>query len=194
MVTKGQDGVKVAHLLVDHEAKDAHLSGTAVVQLDAALLALPLVALLVPAKVEEGLLLAVEVDLGSVAEITRELGLVPVNLGGIAVDHLHGRPGEEHLDPNVEGEGTPCVEAGGDVLGTGEANAGGGGEVSNDGKHGNAAVLQINFDGSIDSQGEYILKLKVRIEEQDFVKYKMTFLHAGKQHAYATQCRNPSKY
>ena len=145
MVTKGQNGIEVAHLLVDHEAKDAHLSGAAIVELDAALGSLPFLAFLVPAKVEEGLLLAVEVDLGSVAEITGELGLVSVNLGGVAVDHLHGRPGEEHLDPNLKREGAPCVETGGDVLGSGEADAGGGGEVSNDGEHGNATVLQISM-------------------------------------------------
>ena len=145
MVTKGQDGIEVAHLLVDHETKDAHLGGTAIVELDAALGSLPLLALLVPAKVEEGLLLAVEVDLGSVAEIAGELGLVSVNLGGVAVDHLHGRPGEEHLDPNLEREGAPGVESGGNVLGSGEADASGSGEVSDDGKHCNAAVLQITI-------------------------------------------------
>ena len=141
MVTKGQDGVEVAHLFVDHEAEDAHLGSAAVVELDAALGTLPLLTFFIPAKVEEGLLLAVEVDLGSVPEIAGELGLVSVNLGGVAVDHLHGRPGEEHLDPNLEREGAPGIEAGGDVLGSGEANAGGGGKVSNDGEHGNAAVL-----------------------------------------------------
>ena len=124
MVTKGQDGIEVAHLLVDHETKDAHLGGTAIVELDAALGSLPLLALLVPAKVEEGLLLAVEVDLGSVAEIAGELGLVSVNLGGVAVDHLHGRPGEEHLDPNLERERRPGVESGGNVLGSRESNTG----------------------------------------------------------------------
>lgn len=128
---------------MDHETEDAHLGSAAVVELDAALGTLPLLAFFIPAKVKEGLLLAVEVDLGSVAEIAGEFGLVPVNLGGVAVDHLHGRPGEEHLDPNLKGEGTPGVESGGDVLGSGEADAGGGGEVSNDGEHGNAAVLQI---------------------------------------------------
>ena len=143
MVTKGQDSVEVAHLLMDHEAQNSHLSGAAIVELDAALGSLPFLAFLVPAKVEEGLLLAVEVDLGSVAEITGELGLVSVNLGGVAVDHFHGRPGEEHLDPNLKREGAPGVETGGDVLGSGEADAGGRGEVSNDGKHSNAAVLQI---------------------------------------------------
>ena len=43
---------EVAHELVDHDAGDAHLGSTAVVQLDGALVLLPFVGLLVPAEVE----------------------------------------------------------------------------------------------------------------------------------------------
>ena len=143
LVREGKDGVEIAHLFVDHEAQDTHLSGTSIVELDAALGALPLLGLLVPAKVEEGLLLAIEVDLGAIAEVSRELRLVTVNIGRVAVDHLHGRPGEGHLDPNVEREGTPGGETGGDVLCAGEADAGVRGQVSNNGEHGNATVLTI---------------------------------------------------
>ena len=158
---EGKDGVEVTHLFVDHEAQDSHLGGTSIVELDAALGALPLLGLLVPAKVEEGLLLAIEVDLGSIAEVSRELRLVTVNLGGVAVDHLHGRPGEAHLDPNVEREGAPGGETGGDVLCTGEADAGVRGQVSNNGEHGNATVLTILKRGGVvhmKMQSEKILR------------------------------------
>ncbi len=147
LVREGKDGVEVTHLFVDHQAQDTHLGGTSIVELDAALGALPLLGLLIPAKVEEGLLLAIEVDLGTIAEVSRELRLVTVNLGGVTVDHLHGRPGEEHLDPNVEREGAPGGETCGDVLCTGEADAGVRGQVSNNGEHSNATVLTIFEEG-----------------------------------------------
>ena len=38
---------------MDHEAEESHLRGTALVELDGALLLLPLVGLLVPAEVDE---------------------------------------------------------------------------------------------------------------------------------------------
>ena len=44
---------EVAHELVDHDSGDAHLGSTAVVQLDGALVLLPLVGLLVPAEIDE---------------------------------------------------------------------------------------------------------------------------------------------
>ena len=49
--TNNGESIDVAHHLVGHEAKDAHLCGTAIVQLNAALLLLGSLIQLVPAKV-----------------------------------------------------------------------------------------------------------------------------------------------
>ena len=81
------DHVDLVELLVDHEAKDAHHGGTAVVELDGALGELGLLIEGVPAEVE-----------GAIAEIAGELGL--------AGDILHD---EELKDAN---EGDDLEKAG----------------------------------------------------------------------------------
>ena len=134
LVHKGKDGLNISELLVNHETKDAHLSGTALVELNGALLSLPVIGLLVPAEVNE-----------AIAEVALELRLPSVldSLGVLlgAVGGLHESDGGDELGPDHTGDGGKGIEATGDVLGTGEANTGGGGQVTNDGKHGNTAVL-----------------------------------------------------
>ena len=121
---------------MNHEAKESHLGGTALVELDGALVLLPLVGLLVPAKVDE-----------AISEVALELGLpscldaVGVLLG--AVGGLHEGDGGDELGPDHAGDGGEGGKAGGNVLGTGETNASVGGQISNNTEHGNTAVLYL---------------------------------------------------
>ena len=104
---RGEDLIQIAHGVVDDEAEDAHLRGPALVELDGALLGLPLVGLLVPAKVE------------AVAPVAAELG------GAGAVGVADFQDGAGAKDPKVVGEGhvPKGLEAGGAALGAGEAVA-----------------------------------------------------------------------
>ena len=97
---------------MNHEAKDAHLRGSAIIQLNGALLLLPLVALAVPAKVE-----------GAVAEVSLKLWLeVVVRAGRGTVGGLHEEEGEAHLSNNLTRKGIQSGKTGGDVLSAGESD------------------------------------------------------------------------
>ena len=99
---------------MNHESQNAHLCGSALIELDGTLLGLPLVALFVPAKVE------------SVAPIAGKLGIT----GAVRVANFEDGAGSK--DPQVIGEAHAPQgrEAGGASLGAGEAVAGVCGEVS----------------------------------------------------------------
>mmetsp|Transcript_14174 Transcript_14174/g.21379 ORF Transcript_14174/g.21379 Transcript_14174/m.21379 type:complete len:203 (-) Transcript_14174:29-637(-) len=130
---------------MDHKSKDAHLSSTSIVQFNGTLFRLHLIAHLVPPKVQ-----------GTVTEITRELGgalplevLLNTPRPLIAVGSLENGKAQSHLRQHLNagiglGEGAPRGEAGGNVLGAGEANAGVGHEVTHHGEHGHASVLDLD--------------------------------------------------
>ena len=105
-----EDFVQVAHRVVNHQSQNAHLRRAALVELDGALLGLPILALLFPAKVE------------SVAPITGKLGIAG------PVRHADLEDGAGTKDPKVVVEAH--VPQGREALGTGEAVAGICGEVS----------------------------------------------------------------
>ena len=84
---RGEDLIQIAHGVVHDEAEDAHLRGPALVELDGALLVLPLVGLLVPAKVE------------AVAPVAAELG----GAGAVGVADFEDGAGTK--DPKVVVEG-----------------------------------------------------------------------------------------
>ena len=75
--------VQVAHGVVNHQPQNAHLRRPALVELDGALLGLPLLALLVPAKVK------------SVAPITGKLGIAGT------IRHANLEDGAGTKDPKV---------------------------------------------------------------------------------------------
>ena len=91
-------GEGASELFVDHEAKDAHLGGTAVVELDAALLELGLLGEGIPAEVE-----------GAIAEVTGELG----GSGDVLHDgELEEANEEDDLDGGASGmESGPLMAA-----------------------------------------------------------------------------------
>mmetsp|Transcript_28414 Transcript_28414/g.53136 ORF Transcript_28414/g.53136 Transcript_28414/m.53136 type:complete len:222 (-) Transcript_28414:34-699(-) len=137
-----KDGIDIAELLVNHKSKNTHLGSTSLVQLNGALPHLSIIRKLVPSKVK-----------GAVAEVSLELSwavLKRVHVQApwsgvlVLVGGLHHGPGGNHLSPNHTGESIQCGESGWDVLGARETNSGVGGEVSNNGKHGNTAVLELN--------------------------------------------------
>jgi hypothetical protein len=127
-------------LLVDHEGKDSHHGGTALVELDGALLQLGLSIKCVPSVVN-----------GTVAEVTREFSLA----SQIAHDTgLEDTNEEKELDKSSGRDLLEGGEAVGDigealsreVDGSREADSGLLDEVSDNGEHGNTSVLQ--FDES----------------------------------------------
>ena len=136
-------------LLVDHEAEDAELGGTAVVELDGALGDLLLLGEGVPA----------EVDV-AVAEVADEL------VAGSG-DVLHDGDLEEadegdHLADALEGDGVGAAE-GGKAIGegvegvtgvvdvSGKVDAGAGDDVTEEGKHGDAAVLDLDVTEAVEA-------------------------------------------
>ena len=87
-----------SELFVDHEAKDAHLGGTAVVELDGTLGKLGLLGEGIPAEVE-----------GAVAEVTGELG----GSGDVLHDgELEEADEEDDLDGGASGDGVGAVDGG----------------------------------------------------------------------------------
>jgi len=137
-----------SELLVDHEGEDAHHGGTALVELDGALLELGLLVEGFPAEVD-----------GSVAEVADELaGLGAV--GGVLHDEgLEEADEGEELEEAGSRDVLEGLESGGDVgeadalaVGdvAGEADAGGGGEVTGDGEHGDAAVLDLDVTEAVE--------------------------------------------
>mmetsp|Transcript_5098 Transcript_5098/g.12817 ORF Transcript_5098/g.12817 Transcript_5098/m.12817 type:complete len:204 (+) Transcript_5098:382-993(+) len=134
-----------AHFFVNHEAEDAHLRGPAVIKLDRPLPQLRGIVELVPAEVQL-----------AVPEVAHEFRLV-VQPVGVPVHDLGHREEEEHLDQDLlPGVGRtqrrPRSEARGDVRGKiREAISGCGREVSDDGEHGDAAVLELDEAETIES-------------------------------------------
>jgi hypothetical protein len=128
--------------LVDHESEDSELGGTSVVQLNGTLLELLLFGEVVPS----------EVDV-SVTEVTDELvsGSGDVTHEGALEDSNGGN----HLDKSSGGDGVGSEE-GGDTVGvrvervsgvvdvSGKVESGTGGDLSKEGKHTDASVLDLD--------------------------------------------------
>mmetsp|Transcript_4147 Transcript_4147/g.7961 ORF Transcript_4147/g.7961 Transcript_4147/m.7961 type:complete len:206 (+) Transcript_4147:329-946(+) len=136
-------------LFVNHKPKNTHLCRTSVIKLNRPLLQLGRIIKLVPSKVKL-----------SITEITDELRLV-IQPIGIAIHDLRNHEEGGHLHQDVHAvfgveERLPRGEAIGDVLGSGEADSGGGGEVSGDGEHGNAGVFDFGFAEPVEVDSDII--------------------------------------
>ena len=113
LVLEGENRIEVAKLLVDHESQDTHLSGTAIIEFDCALLLLPFVGLFVPAKVE-----------GTVAEIAHEFGLeIVVSSGSRRVGSLHEEKSEAHLSNDRSWESIKGSKASRNIISAREADS-----------------------------------------------------------------------
>mmetsp|Transcript_16488 Transcript_16488/g.35926 ORF Transcript_16488/g.35926 Transcript_16488/m.35926 type:complete len:266 (-) Transcript_16488:25-822(-) len=138
---KRKDDINVSELLVNHESEDSHLGGTSVVQFNGSLATLPVIGLLVPSEVK-----------GSVTEVTLELGFAlgitvtnsPRGLELILVGGFHHSPGGDQLCPNHTGEVVKGGESTRDVFGSRESDSSSGGQVTNNSKHGNTSVLELD--------------------------------------------------
>ena len=136
-------------LVMNSETEDAHHGGTALVELDGALLELLLLGEGVPAEVNAE---------GHVAEIAGEL----TGSGNVAHDkELEPSDEEDDLEEALAGDGIGAVkgvEAVGDVGelaaaevdGTVEVDTGTGDDVAKEGKHGDAAVLDLNVTEAVE--------------------------------------------
>ena len=159
------DHVDLVELLVDHEAKDAHHGGTAVVELDGALGELGLLIEGVPAEVE-----------GSVAEVTGEVtGLGTV--GGVLHDEELEEANEgDDLEETGLGDGVGAEE-GGDAVGEGVEGVSGrvdaarkvdavaGDDLAEEGKLTDAAVLDLDVTEAVEALLVGILKKAEGVEE-----------------------------
>ena len=156
------DHVDLVELLVDHEAKDAHHGGTAVVELDGTLGKLGLLIEGIPAEVE-----------GAVAEIAGELGLA----GDILHDtKLKEANEEEDLDKTSLGDGVGA-EDGGNTVGEGiegvsglvdaarKVDAVAGDDLAEEGKLTDTAVLDLNVTEAVETLLVGILKEAKGVEE-----------------------------
>ena len=122
--------------------KNTHLSSTSIVQLDGTLVHLPFIALFVPSKVK-----------GTITEVSLELSRalsegvhVQAPRSGILVlvGGLHHTPSGNQLSPEHAWEVVQGGETGRYLLGAREANSGIGDEVSDNGEHGDTAVLELD--------------------------------------------------
>ena len=150
---------------MDHEAEDAHHGGTAVVELDGALGALGLLIEGVPAEVE-----------GTVAEVTGEFtGLGTV--GGVLHDEeLESADEGDDLEKALLGDGAGALD-GGEAVGEGvegitgvvdgaiEVDAGTGGDLAEEGKHTDAAVLDLDVTEAVEALLVGILEEAEGVEE-----------------------------
>jgi len=133
-----------AQLLVDHKTEDTHLGGTAVVQFDGALLQLLLLGEGVPS----------EVDV-SVTEVAREFVAGSWN---VLKEVLEETDRADQLEGSAVGHRRESSESVGDIgelssiVGdkSGETNSRFLDEVTNDGKHRNTAVLELNISETIE--------------------------------------------
>ena len=143
------NGEGSTELVMDGKAKDAHHSGTALVELDGTLLELLLLGEGVPAEVNAE---------GHVAEIAGELA----GSSNVAHDEeLKPSDEEDNLEEALAGNRIGAVkgsEAVGDVGeltaaevdGTAKVDTGTGDDVAKEGKHGNAAVLDLNVTETVE--------------------------------------------
>mmetsp|Transcript_12199 Transcript_12199/g.26569 ORF Transcript_12199/g.26569 Transcript_12199/m.26569 type:complete len:220 (-) Transcript_12199:34-693(-) len=134
--------VNVSKFLVHHESKNTHLGRTSLVQFNGTLLHLLGISQLVPSKVKSTI---TEVSLELSGAITKCI-LVHAPRSGvlILVGGLHHGPCGDQLSPNHTRKVVQGGESGWNVLGAWETNSSVGDEVSDDGKHGNASVLELN--------------------------------------------------
>jgi hypothetical protein len=144
---------------VDHKGKDSHLSGTALVELDGALLELGLFIEGVPAEVD-----------GSVTEVSREFSFT----GEVKHDRgFEDSNKEEELNKSTSGdllEGGETVGDGrkglsGVVDGSRKTDAGLLDEVSNNGEHTDASVLDLDGTEAVELLLVTIGDKAKRIEE-----------------------------
>ena len=142
-----------------HKSKNSEHSGTSVVKLDGTLLDLGLLVKLIPSEVNE-----------SVTEVTNELVLS----GNILHDEkLKESNGEKNLKSSIGGniEGTiPSIsnirELGsikGDI--SGEVESGTGDDVTQEGKHTDTSVLDLNVTETVETALASLIEHSQRIEE-----------------------------
>ena len=131
-------------LLVDHKSEDTEHGGAAVVQLDGALLELGLIIKGIPAEVDVAVAEVSDELVSGSRDIAHEAALKEANEGD-DLNEASGRDGvraDEGGDTVGErGEGVSGVV---DV--SSEVDSGTGGDLSKEGKHSNAAVLDLDCE------------------------------------------------
>ena len=159
------NGELSSELLVNHKSEDTHHSGTALVKLNSTLLKLGLLVELVPSEVD-----------GSVTEVTNEItGLGTV--GGVLHDtKLKSSNEKKDLSSSGSRDGVRASN-GGETVGEGVEGVSGsidvsgkvvsstGDDVTQEGKHGNTSVLDLNVTETVETVLVGIIKKSKRIVE-----------------------------
>ena len=133
---------------VDHKSKDSELSGTAVVQFDGTLLKLGLLIKIVPAEVDVAVA-EVSWEFSESWNLTHEGALQDTNEG----DDLHNTGGGDVVGSedgsNSVGERVEGVS--GVVDGSWKVDSGTGGDLTQEGQHADASVLQFDVTKTVES-------------------------------------------
>ena len=129
---------------MNHQSKDTHLSGTTVVELDRALLQLGLLTKLVPSKVDESVAEVTDKLVSSSFDTFHDTNLEETN-------EAHNLKDSELIDVVKGGKTVANVgESSARVVDiAGETNTGLLGQVSNNGKHGNAAMFYLGVSKTV---------------------------------------------
>mmetsp|Transcript_4199 Transcript_4199/g.11406 ORF Transcript_4199/g.11406 Transcript_4199/m.11406 type:complete len:264 (-) Transcript_4199:10-801(-) len=132
-VSAGKDGD--THHFVSNKSPNSHHCRAALVQFNGALLELGCFIQLIPSKVQ-----------GTIAVVTRE-GRISRH---VAVASFRQEGKEDHLTNHVQSvgrisKGRKGLQSVGDAFGARESDSGSGGQVANDGEHGNTTVLDFAF-------------------------------------------------
>merc|ERR1719203_296665 len=159
------DGKFASELLVDHQSKDAHHGGASVVELHAALEELGLLVEGIPAKVE-----------GTIAEVTDEF--VSGSFDVLHDAKLKGTDEGDELEEAGLGDGVRAIDGGpaigegiegvaGVVNVTGKVDSTPGDDLPKEGKHADAAVLDLDVSEAVEPLLIGIVEEAERIEEAE---------------------------
>mmetsp|Transcript_9030 Transcript_9030/g.22384 ORF Transcript_9030/g.22384 Transcript_9030/m.22384 type:complete len:271 (-) Transcript_9030:41-853(-) len=154
-----------SQLFVDHKSENSHHGGTAIVEFDGTLGELGLLIEGVPSEVK-----------GSVTEVTDEL--VSGSFNVLHDEELEGTNGGDHLEESGlrdgvgSRDGGPSVRVGvegvsGLVDGSGKVDTVSGGDLSKEGKHTNAAVLDLDESETVELFLVTVFNESERIEESE---------------------------
>ena len=147
-----------AQFFVDHKGQDSHHGSSALVQFNGTLLELGGFIKGVPAVVD-----------GTVTEVTNEFG---ISLD-VTHDHFQKEDKANDLAPAFLGDSGQGTKSAGDigkgcagvVNVTGQTDSGGSDQVTNNGQHGDAAVLEFDFPKTFETGGASIVQQTQRIVE-----------------------------
>jgi hypothetical protein len=151
--------------LMDHQSEDPELGGTAVVELDGALLELGLFVEGVPAEVDPAVAEVANELVASPRDVTHEGALKDADEG----DDLHDPGGGDVVRADEGGNAVGVAREGVSrvVDVSWEVDASAGGDLAQEGQHRNAAVLDLDVPEAVEALLIRVAELPERVEEPE---------------------------